>query len=174
MNNRIKLLIMDVDGTLTDGKIYMSASGEAMKAFNIKDGYALSHIRDYGITPVIMTGRKSDIVQRRCEELGITNIYQGVVNKAYILRDICKSMNVSLNDVAYIGDDLNDLNCMKICGLSASPSDAIERIKENVNYVCSAKGGEGAVREFCDYIIALSNKKQKFLKILFCLRLFTR
>lgn len=150
----IKMLVMDVDGTLTDGKIYMSANGELMKAFNIKDGYAIARLRDYGIEPVIITGRSSEIVKQRCAELKIKELYQGIENKSYKLRDVCENRHVELSQVAYIGDDLNDLSCMKICGYSACPYDAMKQVKDNVSYVCQAKGGDGAVREFIDYIIS--------------------
>lgn len=150
----IKMLVMDVDGTLTDGKIYMSDNGELMKAFNIKDGYAIARLRDYGIEPVIITGRKSEILSQRCEELKITELYQGVDNKSYKLREVCEKCGINLSQVAYIGDDLNDLPCMKICGYSACPSDAMIQVKDSVNYVCESKGGDGAVREFIDYLLS--------------------
>lgn len=151
------MLVMDVDGTLTDGKIYMSAKGELMKAFNIKDGYGIAHLRDYGIEPVIITGRKSEIVACRCEELKIKEFHQGIENKSFKLREICARFSLPLSQVAYIGDDLNDLPCMRICGFSACPSDAAETVKNSVNYVCRANGGDGAVRDVIDYI--LSDKK---------------
>ena len=150
----IKMLVMDVDGTLTDGKIYMSANGELMKAFNIKDGYAIARLRDYGIEPVIITVRSSEIVQQRCAELKITELHQGVDNKSYKLREICKRRHMTLSQVAYIGDDLNDLSCMKICGFSACPADAMKQVKDCVSYVCETKGGDGAVREFIDYLLS--------------------
>lgn len=150
----IKMLVMDVDGTLTDGKIYMSAKGELMKAFNIKDGYAIARLRDYGIEPVIITGRTSEIVKQRCAELKIKELHQGIENKSYKLREVCEKLHVELSQVAYIGDDLNDLPCMKICGYSACPSDAMIQVKENVSYVCLTKGGDGAVREYIDHIIS--------------------
>ena len=145
---------MDVDGTLTDGKIYMSASGELMKAFNIKDGYAIAHLRDYGIETVIITGRDSEIVKQRCAELKIFELYQGVSNKLFKLKEICKKKGIELSNVAYIGDDVNDLTCIQQCGCTASPSDAVKAVKDKVSYVCAEKGGEGAVREFCEYLIA--------------------
>ena len=150
----IKMLVMDVDGTLTDGKIYMSANGELIKAFNIKDGYAIARLRDYDIEPVIITGRSSEIVRQRCAELKITELYQGIENKSYKLRDVCKKYCIDLSQVAYIGDDLNDLSCMKICGYSACPSDAMKQVRDSVNYVCESKGGDGAVREFIDYLLS--------------------
>lgn len=145
---------MDVDGTLTDGKIYISATGEIMKAFNIKDGYALAHIREYGIEPVIITGRESEIVKKRCEELGITELHQGVGNKLFKLKDICAKSGVSLSEVAYIGDDVNDLPCIQQCGFTGCPGDAIKSVKEKVDYSCEVNGGEGAVREFVEHLIA--------------------
>lgn len=145
---------MDVDGTLTDGKIYMSASGELMKAFNIKDGYAIAHLREYGIEPVIITGRDSEIVKQRCAELKIFELYQGISNKLFKLKEICKKKGIELLNVAYIGDDVNDLTCIQQCGCTACPVDAVKAVKDKVNYVCAEKGGEGAVREFCEYLIA--------------------
>lgn len=149
---------MDVDGTLTDGKIYMSANGELMKAFNIKDGYAIARLRDYDIEPVIITGRSSEIVKQRCTELKISELYQGIENKNFKLREVCENLHVELSQVAYIGDDLNDLPCMKICGYSACPSDAMAQVKDCVSYVCQTKGGDGAVREFIDHIITKFDK----------------
>lgn len=150
----IKILVLDVDGTLTDGKIYMSANGELVKAFNIKDGYALARLPQYGITPVIITGRKSEIVEQRCKELKITEIHQGIENKGLELHEVCQKLNVSLKQCAYIGDDINDLDCMRLCGHTASPADAVVSVRDFVEYVCERKGGEGAVREYCDYLIA--------------------
>lgn len=160
MMKDIRMLVMDVDGTLTDGKIYMSATGELMKAFNIKDGYAIARLRDYGIEPVIITGRSSEIVDQRCKELKITELHQGIDNKSFMLRDICQKHDIDLSQVAYIGDDLNDLPCMKICGFSACPSDAMKPVKDSVNYVCEAKGGEGAVREFIDYLLSKQDSEE--------------
>lgn len=148
---------MDVDGTLTDGKIYMSANGEMMKAFNIKDGYAIAHLREYGIEPVIITGRESEIVKQRCKELGITELYQGVSNKLFCLRTICEKRGVSLSQVAYIGDDVNDIPCIQQCGHSSCPSDAVINVKEKVSYVCEEKGGSGAVREYAEYLLMKNN-----------------
>lgn len=154
----IKMLVMDVDGTLTDGKIYMSANGELMKAFNIKDDYAIARLRGYGIEPVIITGRSSEIVKQRCAELKIKELYQGIENKSYKLREVCEKQHVELSQVAYIGDDLNDLPCMKICGYSACPSDAMKQVKNNVSYVCQAKGGDGAVRSLLTILSPISKK----------------
>ena len=149
----IKMLVMDVDGTLTDGKIYMGDNGEVMKAFDIQDGYGIANILpDIGVAPVIITGRRSQIMENRAKELGIHELYQGVSNKAMQLKTIAEEHDLMLDEVAYIGDDLNDLECMQLCGLSACPQNAVNEVKETVDYVCSHIGGQGAVREFIGYI----------------------
>ena len=153
---KIKMLVMDVDGTLTDGKIYMGSDGEVFKAFDVKDGYAIAHLHEAGIIPVIITGRESKIVENRGKELNIKEVYQGVSDKVEKLKEVAKSNGVLLEEVAYIGDDLNDLDCMGICGLSACPNDAIDKVIQNVNYICKYSGGNGAVREFIEYIITTS------------------
>ena len=146
---RIKLLFMDVDGTLTDGKIYMGENGDVMKAFNVKDGFAIAHmLPEMGIIPVIITGRKSDIVENRARELGISELYQGIGNKLAQLKKVAAKYNAYSEEIAYIGDDLNDLECIEYCGLTACPSDALNEVKQRVTYVCKNAGGEGALREF--------------------------
>lgn len=148
----IKLLVMDVDGTLTDGHIYIGINGEMMKSFNVKDGYAISRLRDYGIEPVIITGRNSDIVQIRANELRITELYQGVEDKLEKLKSIVATLKVKSEEVAYIGDDLNDLDCIKYCGVTGCPNDAVSVVRQEVQYICKANGGQGAVREFIEWL----------------------
>ncbi len=150
----IKVLIMDVDGTLTDGKIYMGNSGECFKAFDIKDGYGIHNILPtYSITPVIITGRTSAIVERRAAELGIIQLYQGVLDKEECLRQIAESNSVSLAEIACIGDDVIDIPMMNLCGVSGCPSDAVTEVRERCDYVCKASGGQGAVREFIEWVV---------------------
>ena len=150
---KIKLFVMDVDGTLTDGKIYMGENGEIMKAFNVKDGYAIAHmLPEMGIIPVIITGRKSKIVENRAKELGITELYQGVGDKLAQLKIVAEKYNAAPEEIAYIGDDLNDLECIEFCGVTACPVDAVEKVKKTVNLVCNKKAGEGAVRDFIENI----------------------
>lgn len=146
----IKMLVMDVDGTLTDGRIYIGSTGELMKAFDVKDGYAIARLKEQGVEPVIITGRRSDIVSARARELRITELHQGIEDKLTQLQSIVKKHSLSPEEIAYIGDDLNDIRCMKYCGLSACPGDAIEQVKAVVDYVCVNLGGRGAVREFID------------------------
>ena len=150
----IKYFVMDVDGTLTDGKIYMSEAGELCKAFNVKDGYGIHNILlQTGIVPVIITGRISDIVSKRCKELGISEVYQGVSNKIEVLQGI----ESDLSKVAYIGDDLNDISCMKLIkeagGYVGCPLDAVSEVKKLADFVSEYKGGEGAVREFIEWLL---------------------
>ena len=150
---KIKLLVMDVDGTLTDGKIYMGENGEVMKAFNVKDGYAIAHmLPEMGIIPVIITGRKSKIVENRAKELGITELYQGVGDKLAVLKNVAEKYNASPDEIAYIGDDINDLDCIEYCGVTACPADAVEEVKRIATYVCKKNGRDGAVREYIDNI----------------------
>ena len=148
----IKVLIMDVDGTLTDGHIYMGPNGETMKAFHVRDGFGIVELGKMGIIPVIITGRQSQILENRAKELQITHLYQGVSDKLSKLKEIGKSLNCSQNQMAYIGDDLNDLACIEYCVMSACPSDSVDEVLSAVDYVCSHKSGDGAVREFIDYI----------------------
>ena len=145
---------MDVDGTLTDGKIYMGNEGEVFKAFDIKDGYGIyALLPQNGIQPVIITGRTSAIVQNRCKELGIGQVFQGVKDKIAQLTNVAGN----LAEVAYIGDDLNDMPVIQAVnqagGITACPKNAIQRVKDSVSFVSSFNGGEGAVREFIDWLI---------------------
>jgi len=149
---------MDVDGTLTDGKIYIGASGEVIKAFDIKDGYGIKNMLALNrIRPIVLTGRSSDILTYRCGELGITDVYQGVENKSESLLQIIESLNGFLNECAYIGDDLNDIMCMKLIkeagGIVGCPADACFEVANLSSYVCVKNGGQGAVREFIELII---------------------
>ena len=147
---------MDVDGTLTDGKIYMSAEGELLKAFNIKDGYAIAHLPEKDIIPVIITGRSSKILLKRCGELGILELHQGIENKVSKLLSICDKYQVKPSNVAYIGDDLNDLECIKICGYTAAPADAVEEVvnqKEDTEVVEAAAEEEKPTEEVANEVI---------------------
>lgn len=151
--NKIKYLVMDVDGTLTDGKIYMGISGEMMKAFSIKDGCGIHDIlMPSGIIPVILTGRKSEIVINRCREVGITEIYQGISNKIQKLNEVIEDLSC----VAYIGDDINDLSCMKPIkdagGIVGCPKNAVKSVQNLADYISKHDGGDGAVRDFIEWI----------------------
>ena len=173
----IKLFVMDVDGTLTDGKIYMSPAGEAMKAFNIKDGCGIHDILiPAGIVPVVITGRKSDIVSNRCKEIGIESIYQGVNDKLKQLKQLTEEFSV----VAYIGDDINDLLCMKAVkkngGIVGCPNDAVQAVKSLADYIAPHNGGDGAVRDFIEWIMSRHNycdrRKMENIKITVIIPIF--
>lgn len=164
MNKNIKFLVMDVDGTLTDGKIYIGKEKELFKVFDVKDGYGIKDILpQYGIIPIIITARYSKILENRCKELNICYLYQGIKDKLRKLNEIIELKSIedrkkySYINFAYIGDDLPDLECMAIIkendGLVACPADAIKKIKEISNYICSNNAGNGAVREFIEKII---------------------
>jgi 3-deoxy-D-manno-octulosonate 8-phosphate phosphatase (KDO 8-P phosphatase) len=156
---KTRLLAMDVDGTLTDGKIYMGEHGEMLKAFDIKDGYAIHELLPrHGIIPAFITGRKSKIVENRAKELAVSLIYQNVSDKISKLREILVEQGISFQEAAFIGDDMSDLDCLKACGLSGCPSDAVESVKSICSFVSQKRGGEGAVREFVEYIIERNTK----------------
>ena len=153
---------MDVDGTLTDGKIYMSPSGEAMKAFNIKDGCGIHDILNSAqIKPVVITGRTSDIVTNRCKEIGIEEVHQGVSSKTEKLREITQDFS----EVAYIGDDINDLPCMRKVleagGVVGCPLDAVESVKTISSFISSHNGGDGAVRDFIEWLLLYKEEKTR-------------
>ena len=152
----INYLIMDVDGTLTDGKVYMGSEGEAIKAFSIKDGYVINYIlKPVNIVPIIITARTSSIVQHRCDELGITEVYQGKTDKLFTLKEIVGESK--FENCAYFGDDILDLMCMspikKSGGIVGCHADAVQEVKAIADYICVNKAGEGALREFAEWLI---------------------
>lgn len=160
-----KLFVMDVDGTLTDGKIYITEKGEAFKSFDVKDGYAIKNIlHSIGMKSAIITGRISEIVQKRAEELDIDWVYQGISNKKECLQVLIKEHGYHKENVIYMGDDLNDLECMEMAGYSCCPADAHERVKERADYVANKCGGAGAVREVIDMLNAKEYRQQGEVK----------
>ena len=149
----IKALVMDVDGTLTDGKIYIGSTGEIMKAFSVLDGFAIVHmLPKLQIIPIVLTGRSSAIVEIRCSELGIKHCYQDVTDKSFALTKLLSTLDISFDEVAYIGDDLNDLSCMKLCGLRLCPANAAAEVVEVCDFAAARNGGDGAVRECIEWI----------------------
>lgn len=154
----IKLIVLDVDGTLTDGKLYYDSNGNEMKSFNVKDGMAIGQAIKNGIDIAIITGRKSKIVERRAEELGIKHVYQGIQNKAKCLQKILFQLNLENKDTMYIGDDINDLDVINRVRLSACPQNAAEELKERVTFISKYNGGEGAVREVVEKVLKVKGK----------------
>jgi len=150
---KIKLLILDVDGVLTDGGIIYDDKGSETKVFNVKDGLGIRLLMEAGIHLGIVTGRRSNALYCRCKDLGINLIYDGVENKIDVLDALLHQTGVSAEEVAFIGDDLPDLSLMKIIGFSIAVKDAHKMILDNADMVTSAKGGHGAVRETCEAIL---------------------
>jgi 3-deoxy-D-manno-octulosonate 8-phosphate phosphatase (KDO 8-P phosphatase) len=149
----IKLLILDVDGVLTDGSIIYDDNGVEIKVFSVKDGLGIRLLMEAGINLCIATGRSSNALNNRCKNLGIVHIFDGVSDKAAILDLILDRVGVSAHEVAFIGDDLPDLALMQMVGLSIAVADAHKTVLENADMVTSAKGGAGAVREACEAIL---------------------
>jgi len=161
----IELLVLDVDGCLTDGSIIYTVSGDEIKSFNVKDGLAVATWIRMGKKAAIITGRESNIVARRAKELGITHLYQGVNNKQKVLEQILKEENLKYESVAAIGDDLNDFSMLKKIGWSFTPHDGSDFIKEIVDTVLEKDGGYGAVREMVEKILQKENKVEEFLRL---------
>lgn len=149
----IKLFVMDVDGTLTDGGIYYDNTGNEFKRFDVKDGAGIVELHKHGVKTMILTGRSSKCVERRAQELKVDYIIQGVSDKAAFLEGFLKDNKIGYEETAYIGDDLNDLECINLVGNTACPFDATEKVKNAVHCICESRGGYGAVREFIDYIL---------------------
>jgi 3-deoxy-D-manno-octulosonate 8-phosphate phosphatase (KDO 8-P phosphatase) len=161
----IKLIVLDVDGCLSDGKIFYSNTQEEIKAFDVKDGLGIASWIRLGKDVAIITGRKSNIVQKRADELGIRFCKQGIKNKKEALEEILKELDISWENVAAIGDDYNDFLMLKSVGISFSPANGVDGIKEIVDFVLSKEGGKGAVREMIDYLIKKDGLFEEFLKL---------
>ena len=152
--DKIKLLVLDVDGVMTDGGMYFSEGGDQIKKYNTKDGMAIIHLtkNDFQIA-ILSSGFTNNMVEQRAKMLGIQKCYVGRDKKISILEEYCKELNISFENVAIIGDDINDLDIIKAVGFSACPSDAMDVVKSNVDVILNKKGGEGCVREFIDAYI---------------------
>lgn len=151
---QIKLLLTDCDGVLTDGGVYYSDRGEEMKRFNIRDGMGVARLRSLAKIDVgIITGEMSGSVAKRAEKLGIAELHLGANDKIAVLEEIVQRRGLKLDEIAYIGDDTNDVAVMKIVGLSACPADALSFAKDVADYICRNKGGHGAFRDFAEFII---------------------
>lgn len=151
--NTIRMLIMDVDGTLTDGRIIIDDNGVESKSFNVKDGMGIIELKKVGVIPVVITGRKSQCVSIRCNELGIKDLYQGVENKKEIMPVLQQLYGISSDLIAYVGDDINDRGILESCGVKFAVNDATPSITEMADYVTERNGGEGAIREISDLIL---------------------
>lgn len=149
----IKLLLLDVDGVMTDGGVYIAESGDRFKKFNIQDGYGIVKLQRTGVRVGIITGGNSKMVQRRAEELGIADVYQNFDDKMTAYEQVKKKYNLRDEEIAHVGDDDLDLPVLKRVGFSAAPADAIPEVRKQVHFVSKRRGGEGAVREVIEVLL---------------------
>ncbi len=154
---KIKLVVTDVDGVLTDGGLYYSSEGLVMKKFNVKDGMGTRILREEGIYVGIITtdGETDKILKKRAERLKLDFLYTGVWQKEEKLHEVCDKYKIGFENVAFIGDDVNDLSIIENVGFSAAPADAVNSVKQKVDLVLQTKGGDGAFREFADLLISI-------------------
>ena len=158
---QIKLLICDVDGVFSDGRIYLGNDGEELKAFHTKDGFGMKAIMQMGIEIAIITGRESNIVKNRMQALGVTHILQGIEDKFSCYQTLLNELNLINSEVAYIGDDVVDLPVMQDCGLGIAVFDAHPLVLQGADLITVTKGGFGAVREICDLFLQCHNQLNK-------------
>ncbi len=164
--SQIQLVLTDCDGVLTDGGVYYSARGEEMKRFSIRDGMGVERLRQLaGVEVGLITGEDSDPVRRRAEKLHITELHLGVKNKLGLLRKILERQHVRPEQVAYLGDDVNDIEVMEQVGLAACPADATVFARELADYICPSNGGYGAFRDLAEFIIAAKECNAKTLDV---------
>ena len=152
---QVKLLALDVDGILTDGGLYYTESGEELKKFNVKDGMGLKLLMKSGVKVAIISASKSTATIHRAKKLGIEHVFIGIEDKLSILKELCQELGFSLAEVAYAGDDINDLSIMKAIGCPLTVADAMPQNQAQAIYVTRLGGGKGAVREICNYIMAV-------------------
>jgi len=161
----IELIVLDVDGTMTDSRITYSENGEEIKSFNVKDGLAIASWRKLGKQVAIITGRNSKIVERRAKELHIEHFYQGIHNKKEVLDTLLEKLDLTMENVAAIGDDLNDLKMLKAAKISFVPRDASAYVDKIATVILSKKGGDGAVREMIENLIVQEGLEKKYLDL---------
>ncbi|TLY41509.1 MAG: HAD-IIIA family hydrolase [Nitrospirae bacterium] len=159
MLQRLRLFATDVDGVLTDAGMYYSESGEELKKFNTRDGMGIKLLQCAGLITALITMEETKLVTRRAEKLAIPEVHQGARDKLAVMREMVARHGLTLQQVAYIGDDVNDLEVLNAVGFSAAPADALPAVRNAVDYVCRQKGGEGAVREVADLILEAKSKR---------------
>jgi 3-deoxy-D-manno-octulosonate 8-phosphate phosphatase (KDO 8-P phosphatase) len=159
------LIVLDVDGCLTDGKIIYTSDGGEIKSFNVKDGLAISSWIKIGNHAAIITGRNSTIVQKRADELGIKHLFQGVKDKEKVLNELIDSLGFKYYEVGAIGDDLNDYKMLRSVGRSFTPKDAVKEVRELVDTVLTCNGGEGAIREMIDILVDEGDLREQFMAV---------
>ncbi|WP_118180869.1 KdsC family phosphatase [Paraburkholderia phosphatilytica] len=160
---RVKLMIFDVDGVLTDGGLLFTATGDTMKSFNSLDGHGVKLLREAGVSTAIITGRQSEIVARRAQEMKIAHLYQGVENKVAAFGELLKETGLSADECGYMGDDWPDLGVMLKAGFAAAPANAHPDVIARAHWVSEARGGHGAVREVCDALLRAQHRYDALL-----------
>jgi len=155
---KIKLLILDVDGVLTDGCLFYGATGEAYKAFHVHDGLGIKLLQQNGVKVAIITSRSSDIVKQRMQDLGVAHVYQGQKEKLPAFKDLIQQLKLTADQVAYAGDDLPDLPVLKKVGLSIAVANAHPLVSQEAMLLTKTTGGKGAVREICEFILQAQGK----------------
>lgn len=166
---KIKLIVLDVDGTLTDGGIYYDSQGNEMKRFDVKDGLGIKVGIAAGLEFAVITGRESPMVERRVKELGIQHLLSGVQMKLPALKQLLVELQLCPDEVCYIGDDLNDLECMEYVGIASCPADAAEEIKSASHFIADRNGGCGAVRACVESILHHNNQWDSLVRKIYCL-----
>lgn len=154
----IRVLFMDVDGVLTDGRIIIDDDGKETKNFNVRDGHGIKLLQRFGIDVVLLTGRKSEVVKHRARELGIKEVHQKVFNKKEVFIEVLQKNKLDSTEAAFIGDDIVDIPVLKAAGFSVAVADALDIVKKMVDYVAEKKGGGGAVREVCEMLLKAQGK----------------
>ena len=155
---RVKVLVVDIDGVMTDGRIIYSTYGEELKFFDVQDGFGITLLHRAGIKTVIITAKKSKIVKHRARDLKVTKAYQGFMDKATPFNDILKRFNVMPEEVCFMGDDLIDIPVLKHAGLAVAVPNAVEEVRSSAHYITAKIGGRGAVREICDLLLKSQGK----------------
>ena len=155
---QVRLLILDVDGVLTDGRIIVDDAGRGTKQFNVRDGHGLKMLMRYEVEVVLLTGRTSEVVTHRAQDLGINEVYQGAWNKLEVFEEIIRKKNILPAEMAFVGDDVVDVPVLRRVGFSATVADASADLKDVVDYITNLKGGRGAVREICEIILKAKEK----------------
>ncbi|MEJ2039500.1 MAG: HAD-IIIA family hydrolase [Desulfosarcinaceae bacterium] len=164
---RVEMLLLDVDGVLTAGEIIYGDSGEQIKVFNVRDGLGIRMLREAGLQVGIITGRSGQAIKHRCENLGLTTVFEGIRDKAKVMKQISTKTGIAPEAMGYIGDDLPDLSIMKSVGLAVAVADAHEMVRQSAHLVTCASGGRGAVREVSEAILKAQNKWQDLVDRLF-------
>lgn len=151
---KIKLVLTDVDGVLTDGGMYYTTQGDIMKKFHTRDGMGVTLLRKYNIPTILITKEKTKMVKQWAAKMKVEKLYDGIIKKNMILDKVCNAFNLKSDEIAYIGDDVNDVPLLKVVCLAVTPNDGTKEAKSVSHYICNLKGGEGAFREFADLIIS--------------------